>query len=145
MYVRDIMVTEFHCASPGEKLSDIAQAMKRHNVGAIPVCDNGRLIGIITDRDIAIECASSGLDPQKCEVKEFMTVSPLAVHPGLDLREAAELMGREQVRRLPVVEGGKLVGMISLGDLAFHLGDDAAVADLLRRISTPIRAMAAGR
>ncbi len=145
MYVRDIMVAEFHCASPSDKISDIAQAMKRHNVGAIPVCENGRLTGIITDRDIAIQCASAGLDPKQCEAREFMSVNPLTISPNADLQQASEMMGKEQIRRLPVVEGGRLVGMISLGDLAFHLGDDAAVGELLRRISTPVRAIAAGR
>lgn len=70
MYVRDIMVTEFHCASPSEKISDVAQAMKRHNVGAIPVCENGLLAGIIPDRDIVLECVSSGLDPKQVDVRE---------------------------------------------------------------------------
>lgn len=138
MKVRDIALKEMHCAKPDSNLSAIASMMKRHNVGFIPVCDGDRLIGTITDRDIVIGCIAADMDAEACPVREFMTSNPVTVSPDTDLEEAARIMGKEQVRRLPVLEDGKLVGLLSLGDLAAALlGKDNVLAETLRRISTP--------
>lgn len=139
MKLREVMTTEFCCASPSDSLSKIAAEMKRHNVGAMPVCENGRLMGIITDRDIVVECVASGTDPNTCLVGRFMTTSLVQGHPDMDVGEAAKLMGREQVHRLPVVENGKLVGIVSIGDIAVNCRDDKIVADMVREISLPVR------
>ncbi|MGE5618655.1 MAG: CBS domain-containing protein [Sphingomonadaceae bacterium] len=139
MKLREVMTTEFCCASPSDSLSKIAAEMKRHNVGAMPVCENGRLMGIITDRDIVVECVASGTDPNTCQVGRFMTTSLVQGHPDMDVGEAAKLMGREQVHRLPVVENGKLVGIVSIGDIAVNCRDDKIVADMVREISLPVR------
>ncbi len=139
MLLRDIMTTGLCCASPSDSLADVASEMKRHNVGVMPVCNNDRLVGLITDRDIVIECVASGSNPRDCKVGNFMSSQPLCGTPDMNVTEAARLMGSEQVHRLPVAENGRLVGMVSLGDLAIHCKDDKLVAQLLREISIPVR------
>ncbi len=142
MKVRDIAMKDTYCASPTMSLNEIASMMKRHGVGAMPVCDGDKLVGMITDRDIVISCVAAGMDAVACQAKEFMTSNPITVTPDSDLEEAARVMAREQVRRLPVVEEGCLVGMLSLGDIATALpGNDSLVAETLRKISTPTQAV----
>jgi len=139
--LRDIMTTEICCISPSESLARVASEMKRHNVGVMPVCENGRLVGLITDRDIAIECADAGVNPKECKVGEFMSSDLIVGSPDMDVADAARLMGGEQIHRLPVVENGTLVGIVSMGDLAIHSKDDKIVAQMLREISKPIRSI----
>ena len=141
MKLREIMTTEFCCASPSDSLSKVAAEMKRHNVGMMPICQNGNLIGMITDRDIVIQCVAAGTDPKECKVSNFMTTELLQASPETDVSDAARLMGDEQVHRLPVVENSRLVGIVSLGDIAVHSSDDKMVANLLREVSTPIRSV----
>ncbi len=142
MKVRDIAMKDTYCASPTMSLNEIASMMKRHGVGAMPVCDGDKLVGMITDRDIVISCVAAGMDAVACQAKEFMTSNPITVTPESDLEEVARVMAREQVRRLPVVEEGCLVGMLSLGDIAMVLpGNDSLVAETLRKISTPTQAV----
>lgn len=141
MKLRDVMTSGVSCASPSDSILKVASDMKRHNVGIMPVCENGKLVGLITDRDIAVECVSSGLDPKNCQVNEFMTGGLVVASPEMDVVEAAHLMGKEQVHRLPVVENGYLVGMVSIGDIAVHCSDDKVVAQMLREISVPVRSI----
>ncbi|MBI2864571.1 MAG: CBS domain-containing protein [Chloroflexi bacterium] len=139
MQIRDIMGKELYYASPTSTVRDVAQIMLRHNIGALPICNGNKLMGIVTDRDLAIECCTANVDPQTAQISEFMTVNPVTARPDMDLKDACELMAKEQIRRLPVVDGGKLVGVISLGDLAVSLPGDPAVLDALARISVPCR------
>ena len=140
MKVRDIGIKEIYCATPTMSLIEIASMMKRHGVGAMPVCDGDKLIGMITDRDIVVSCVAAGMYAGTCQAKEFMTSKPITVTPETDLEEATRVMAKEQVRRLPVVEEGRLVGMLSLGDIAIALaGNDSLVAETLRKVSTPIK------
>ena len=138
MKVRDIALKEVYCASPEASLDTIATLMQIHEVGALPVCEDNRLVGIITGRDIAITCAALDYGFKECKAREFMKKDPRTVSPDMDLEEAANIMAEEQIFRLPVVEDGKLVGMLSLGDISLALsGNDHVVAETLRRISTP--------
>lgn len=139
MKVEDIKPRELFALSPDDDLVKAAQAMKRHNVGAMPVVQDDRLLGIVTDRDICVEAVAAGCDPHQCKVRDFMTAEPVTICPPATLEEAAELMARYQVRRLPVVDQGRLVGIISLGDLAVNLTDDKLAADLCRKVSLPVR------
>lgn len=142
MKVRDIGMKDVHCANPSMSFSEIASRMKRHNVGAIPVCEGKKLLGMLTDRDLVISCMAAEMNPQECKAREFMTSNLITVTPETNLEEAARIMGQEQIHRLPVVESGNLVGMISLGDVSMALsGDDSLVADTLRKISTPTHAV----
>ncbi len=142
MRVGDICVKEVVCATPANSAADVAAMMKRHGIGIVPVWDEDHMAGVITDRDIVVQCVAAGVDSKKCHVSEFMTANPVTVSPETDLEEAARMMGSEQIRRLPVVENGKLVGIISLSDIAVTLsGKESLLAKTLRRISTPTRAV----
>jgi len=99
--------------------------------------ENDRLVGIITDRDIVIRAVAEGRSLQGEPVQQYLTPDPRTIAPDADAREAAELMGREQIRRLPVVEGGRLVGFLSIGDVAVDVGKDKLVGDALQQISEP--------
>jgi CBS domain-containing protein len=138
MRISDIAIKEVFCAKPDNSLNDVAAMMKRHNVGVIPVCEGTKLVGVITDRDMIIGCMAAGMDPTRCKAKEFMTFNPVFVNPDTDIEEAARIMGKEQIHRLPVVDNGKLVGLISLGDVSIALMKNSnLIADTLRRISMP--------
>ena len=142
MKVRDIAIKDIYCIAPTANLNSAAAMMKRHGIGAIPVCLGDHLIGMLTDRDIVISCVAAGMNPASCRVDEFMTSDPISIIPDTDVEEAARIMGREQVRRLPVVEGDRLVGVLSLGDLAASLlSNDNLVAETLRKISKPTHAV----
>ena len=108
-----------------------ARMLTHYNIGALPVCDDGdNLIGMITDRDLITRCIAAGHSPEKTRVREVMTARVISAAPEMNTGAAAHLMGREQVRRLPVVEQGKLCGMVSVGDLASReeINYDAAEA-----------------
>jgi len=139
MQLREIMTENICCASPTDSLAELASEMKRHNVGIMPVCDGDRLVGVITDRDIALQCVSAGSNPKDCKASDFMSSQLVFGTPDMDITHAAQLMGHEQVHRLPVVDHGRLVGMVSIGDVALHCEDDKIVAGLLREISMPVR------
>ncbi|MDA8217293.1 MAG: CBS domain-containing protein [Dehalococcoidales bacterium] len=139
MNVKEIMTKECYTVNPDTSLLQAAQLMRRHNVGALPVMQDGRLLGIITDRDIAIEAVAAGCDPRRGLVRDFMTAEPVTISPETSLEEAAHVMAQEQVRRLPITRNGQFLGLVSLGDLAVTLHDDKLVADLLRKESEPVR------
>lgn len=139
MKVREAMTPNPSCVRPNDTVQLAAQEMKLHNVGVLPVYDEGMLFGVITDRDIAVECVATGNNPIECLVKDYMTANPFTIGPEADTEEAYELMGREQVRRLCVMEGGKLIGIISLGDLAVQALDAQQLSRTLARISQPVR------
>ncbi len=142
MKVREIAIKDVHCTDPSADLSEVAAMMKRHNVGAIPICEGNKLVGIITDRDLVVTCMAAGMEPQKCQAREFMTSNPITIGPDMEIEDAARLMAREQIHRLPVIEDGKIIGMITLGDVSTALtGQDSLVAQTLRRISTATHAL----
>jgi CBS domain-containing protein len=128
-----------YCLQVNESIQRAAQEMKTHNVGAVPVCEGENLIGIITDRDITVECVAAGTPASQCTVKEHMTASPISVSPDTSAEEALQTMAREQVRRLCVTEGNRVRGILSLGDLAVHMAGNQAVAQSLAAISEPVR------
>lgn len=137
MKVKDIGLKEVYCAEPSSNLAEVAALMKRHNVGAVPICEGGSLLGMITDRDMVLSCMAADMQPDQCRAREFMTSSPVTVSSDNDLEEAAKMMGQEQLRRLPVVDAGRLVGIVSLGDVSAALKDDRLLAETLRKISEP--------
>ena len=136
MVVRDLMNPSVVTVEPGSSAALAARLLSRHNVGAVPVCGpDRRLRGMVTDRDIVLRCVAAEEDPAQTPVRDIMTRRCTAVAPGDDCREATRLMAQEQVRRLPVVEGGRLVGMISLADLARSRRMDMEAAQALCEIS----------
>ena len=119
MKLRDIMTNPVIRIHPEEAVSVAARMLEHNNIGAMPVCGNdGRLCGILTDRDIVTRCLAAGKTPQSTSVREIMSTRLYVGRPDMEVSVAAGLMGKEQIRRLPVMENGKLCGMVSLGDLA---------------------------
>ena len=133
---RDIMTGGTECAQANETVADAARKMRDLNVGALPICgDDNRLKGMITDRDIAVKVVAEGKDVQSVKVIDLAD-QPEVVTIGADdsIEEALETMARYQVRRLPVIDGHDLVGMVSQADIALNIDDDR-VADLVEAIS----------
>lgn len=119
MLVKDVMSRKIVSVAPEESAAVAARLLARYNVGALPVCTaEGRLKGMVTDRDIVLRCVAAEEDPQRTRVSEIMTRRVISVGAQEAASTATELMAREQVRRLPVEENGKVIGMVSLGDLA---------------------------
>ena len=139
MNVREVMTTNVVSATPDTTLEEIAALMKNLDTGAIPVVDEGDLIGIITDRDIVLRCVAEGRDPAELNVEDILSEDIEVVDPDTKVEEALEIMGRRQIRRLPVVENGELVGMVSLGDLAVKQGDQQETAETLRDVSQGVK------
>jgi len=117
--VKDVMTTNIHYCTPLDNVFEVAVKMKDYDVGAIPICEDGHLLGMITDRDIAIRGVAEK-HPGSTKVTDIMSEKLVTVTADVTVDEAADLMATEQIRRLPVVEGKKLIGMVSLGDLATH-------------------------
>ena len=119
MKVKDIMSGPVIRIHAKENVAVAARTLTHYNIGALPVCGNdGKLCGVLTDRDIVTRCMAAGKNPETTAVRDIMTGQVLSIDPETDAGVAAHLMGRRQVRRLPVVEAGRVCGMLSLGDLA---------------------------
>lgn len=137
MKLQDIMTSSLVKIHPDTTVDVAARALAHHNIGALPVCaEDGRLCGLVTDRDLVTRCVASGRAPEKTKVREVMTASLVCGEPGMDVGAAAHLMGRKQVRRLPVTKNGKLCGMVSLGDIACREETGYDAADALSDISS---------
>ena len=140
MQVRDIMNRSVVSIEPSESAALAARLLARHELGALPVCTGGgRLQGILTDRDIVLRCVAAEEDPLAVPVGDIMSRRCATVPPDADVREAARRMAAEQVRRLPVVEDGRLVGILSLGDLARCGRYEMEVSQTLTVISDHVR------
>ena len=136
MKIRDIMSTPVIRIHPQETVAVASRMLERSNIGALPVCGNdGRMCGLVTDRDIVTRCLAAGRSPSTTEVREIMTSAVVSASPDMDVGLAAQLMGRQQIRRLPVTENGKLCGMLSLGDLAVKEESSMDAGDALTEIS----------
>lgn len=139
MKIRDVMTDNVIKIHPDESVSVAARTLTHYNIGALPVCgSNGEICGLVTDRDLVIRCLASGRQPENTRVRDVMTASVVSAKPDMDTGAAAHLMGRQQIRRLPVVENGKLCGMVSLGDLANREECNPDAADALGDICTNI-------
>ena len=136
MTLREIMSKTVVRIRPDEPVGVAARALSQYNIGALPVCGyDGKLRGVITDRDIVTRCLASNRDPAKTTVGEIMTGRVVAGRPEMNTAEAAALMGREQVRRLPILENGRLCGMVSLADLAEQQETRKEAGSALEQIS----------
>ena len=140
MKVRDVMTKQVITVEPDASVEAAARLLTHYNIGMLPVCDGrGQVCGLVTDRDLVTRCVASGRMPEKTKIREVMTGQVLSVNGDMDAGVAAHLMGRQQVRRLPVTENGKLCGMLSLGDLASREDGVMDAADTLSDISSHIR------
>lgn len=139
MKLREIMTKTVVRINPEESVAVAARTLARYNIGALPVCGgDGRICGVVTDRDLVTRCIAAGRQPSMTPVREVMTTNVISVRPDMDAGLAAQMMGRQQIRRLPVVENGKLCGMVSLGDLAAYDESSYDAADALTEISSNI-------
>ena len=140
MQVRDLMNPSVVSITPGESASLAARLLSRHNLGSLPVCgEDGGLRGIVTDRDIVLRCVAAEEDPAQTPVKDIMSRNCAVDSPDDDAREATRLMAARQVRRLPVLEDGRVVGMVSLGDLALSQAYNMEASQALADISDNIK------
>ena len=136
MKVLEVMQSPVVCVGPGQSVESAAKVLERYNVGALPVCTpQGMLCGMVTDRDLVVRCLAMGKLPSQTCVREIMSRQVISVDPDMDAAVAAHLMGRKRVRRLPVVECGKVRGILSLDDLAANEQNAYDAADALGEIS----------
>lgn len=136
MQISDIMSPNVVSVTPDESASLAARLLYRHNIGSVPVCsEDGNLRGIVTDRDITLRCVAAESDPDTTPVKDIMSKNIISVSPEDDVRIATRMMAKEQVRRLPVTSEGKIVGMVSLGDMAKTHTYDMEASKALSEIS----------
>lgn len=137
MKLREVMSNTVVRIHPNESVSVAARMLEHYNIGMLPVCgSDGRVCGLITDRDIVTRCLAAERSPKTTAVREVMTANVIAARPDMDAALAASLMGRAQIRRLPVMENGKLCGMVSLGDLARKEETSIDAGDALSEISS---------
>lgn len=139
MKLRDVMTNPVIRIHPDESVAVAARTLTHYNIGILPVCGgDGRLCGLVTDRDIVTRCLAAGRAPGATAVKDVMTSKIIAARPDMDTSIAASLMGSKQIRRLPVMENGRLCGMVSLGDLAQKEESSIDAGDALTEISSSL-------
>src|SRR5919108_3610534 len=138
MNIRDVMTSNPSCVSPDDSIQNAARIMRDMDTGAVPVVENGRPVGIVTDRDIVVRAVAEEGQLNR-PVRDIVTSTIVCASPDMSTREAADLMSEHQVRRLPVVENNRLVGIVSIGDLAVKEGKDSRVGDALQHISEGVK------
>jgi len=135
MKVKEMMHQSVEWVSPDTRVMTVAQKMKEHDIGAIPVGENDRLIGMITDRDIAVRALANGKDVSGLTARDIMSKGVFWCHDSDDASEAARIMESKKVRRLPVIDGNKrMVGMLSLGDIS-HAAPQRTTAEVVKAVS----------
>jgi CBS domain-containing protein len=135
--IKDIMTNEIACVSPQTSLTEVAQLMQKHDVGAVPVCEGEKVMGMVTDRDIVVRNIAHGKDPHMTPVRDVMSTQVQSINSEMSLDQATGIMAQHQIRRLPVVDNDRLVGMVSLGDLATRAAHDLELGRTLGEISYP--------
>jgi CBS domain-containing protein len=137
MDVREVMTSNPRTVSPNDNIQAAARIMKEMDTGAVPIVEGDRAVGIITDRDIAIRAVAEGAYDRP--VRECATMELVTVSPDTSTRDAERIMGERQVRRLLVVEDGRLCGIVSIGDIAVKEGSDRRTGDTLENISQGVK------
>jgi CBS domain-containing protein len=129
--LRDVMTTGVETVAPGDTIRYAAEKMEALDIGSLPVCDGERLVGVLTDRDIAIRAVASGRDPNRTAVAEAMTPQLVFAYEEQPVADAVELMREHEIRRLPIVDRARrLVGIVALADLATRSEEPAALSAL---------------
>ena len=137
MNIRDVMTSNPRTVSPSDTIQNAARIMRDEDTGAVPVVENGRPVGMVTDRDIVVRAVANG--ELNRPVRDVVSGNVITADPDMSTREAAELMSEHQIRRLPVVENDRLVGIVSLGDLAVKDAHDKRTGDTLQEISQGVK------
>jgi CBS domain-containing protein len=134
---REIMTRNVTTAAPEMTLREVAVLLRETDVGALPVVSEGKLAGIITDRDIVVRAVAEGIDTNSVTAAEIMTAEVFSAGPDTFVFEAIRLMGDKQIRRVPVInETGELCGMIAMADIALEMEDEKEIAETLEDISS---------
>ena len=140
MKVQDVMTSHLITVDREETVAAAARLLSSHNIRALPVTSGeGRLVGMLTDRDITVRCVAANFDPNITRVRTIMTTGAVTVPAEESTGTAARIMGRSQVRRLPVTSNGKLVGMVSQGDFATSADYSVEAAQAFLEVFQPIR------
>jgi CBS domain-containing protein len=137
MNIRDVMTHNPRTVAPTDSIENVARIMRDEDTGAVPIVENGRPVGMVTDRDIVVRAVADG--QMNRPVRDICTGAVIAADPEMSTREAAQLMSDHQIRRLPVVENERLVGIVSIGDLAVKEGKDSRTGDTLQAISEGVK------
>jgi CBS domain-containing protein len=116
--LRELMTRDVRTCTPDTTITDVARTMAEINCGFVPVVDSGKVVGVITDRDIVLRAVAKGVNFSSTFVKDCMTKPAVTVSPDTDAHQAADLMADKQIRRLVVTEGDSVVGVVALGDMA---------------------------
>lgn len=132
--IKEVMTRDVRACEPNATVAEAAKVMAQEDVGPVPIVEDGRLVGIVTDRDIAVRVVAEGRDPNATTVREIASTELVTVTPDDDLDEALNLLAERQVRRLPVVEGDRLVGIVAQADIA-RLGKDKKTGEVVEEIS----------
>jgi CBS domain-containing protein len=138
MNVREVMTTNPRCVSPNDTIQSAARIMKEEDTGVVPIVEDGRPVGVITDRDIVLRAVADGSQANK-PVREIATLDLVFATPDMSTREATKIMGERQIRRLPVIENDRLVGIVSLGDIAVKEAKDSRTGETLEEISEGVK------
>ena len=142
MKVSDIMSSHVICVGQDESVGTAARLLKRYNLGVLPVCDGqGRLRGVVTDRDIVLRCVALEGDAARLRVSEIMSRGVVTAGQDESMSEVSGRMSARQLRRIPVTEAGRIVGMVSLCDLARQPGCRAEAGDTLGAVSANLRTL----
>lgn len=136
MVIRDIMSDKVYAMLPSDNIREAAKIMKKHDVGSVPVCDATGLLGIVTDRDLVLYCVADDKNVDHTTVSEVMTPEIVTASPNQDAVDALEIMADYQIRRMPVIEDGQVIGMVAFSDIAKALPFDEEIADTFSEIST---------
>ena len=124
MKVDKCMCQDITSVKPDDTIRRCAKIMQNDNIGCLPVCDGNELVGIITDRDIILRAVAENKDTDKLTAKEIMTIKPYTCDCGCELEEAQKVMSEFQIRRIPIMENNKMVGILTLGDIALTDSDE---------------------
>jgi CBS domain-containing protein len=138
MKIRDVMTPNPKTVSPNDTIQTAARVMQAEDTGAVPVVTNGQVLAVVTDRDIVVRVVAEG-GSLSSPVSTIATKSVVCATPDMSTREASDLMSEHQIRRLPVIENDRLVGIVSLGDLAVKEGKDSRWGDTLQSISEGVK------
>ncbi len=138
MKIRDVMTPNPRTVSPDDTVQTAARIMQAEDTGAVPVVNDGRVFAVVTDRDIVVRVVAEGASFSS-PVRSIASQDVVCATPDMSTREASELMSAHQIRRLPVIENDRLVGIVSIGDLAVKEGKDSRVGDTLQSISEGVK------
>ncbi len=132
--IRDVMTANPTSCEPSTTIVEAAKVMAQEDVGPVPIVEGGRVVGLVTDRDLVVRVLAEGRDPNSTTIGEIASADLVTVEPDNDLDEALKLMSQNQVRRLPVVEGGQLVGIVAQADVA-RAADEEKTGEVVQDIS----------